>query len=53
MVQNSKTGENRNAGVFTEGCKEKAPSDSPKGGEVWIDNLHGANIMIYMKVQSN
>ena len=32
---------------------KKVFSKSPKGGEVWIDNLHGANIMIYMKVQSN
>ena len=32
---------------------KKVFSKSPKGGEVWINNLHGANIMIYMKVQSN
>ena len=32
---------------------KKVFSKSPKGGEVWINNLHGANIMIYMEVQSN
>ena len=52
MVQNSKTGKIEMQGFLLRDVK-KVFSKSPKGGEVWIDNLHGANIMIYMKVQSN
>ena len=52
MVQNSKTGKIEMQGFLLRDVKKVFPK-SPEGGEVWINNFHGANIMIYMKVQSN